>query len=81
MASASRRSVPLRRGRHGAASGRGARPDALLEPGDVIHVGPGEWHFHGGAQDTPMVHVAVNGGGAPEWGEPVTDDEYDEGFA
>jgi hypothetical protein len=28
-----------------------------------------------------MVHVAVNGGGAPEWGDPVTDDEYDEGFA
>jgi len=26
------------------------------------------------------VHVAVNGGGDAEWGEPVTDDEYDEGF-
>ncbi|MEO8422423.1 MAG: cupin domain-containing protein [Actinomycetota bacterium] len=53
----------------------------ILEPGDVIHVGPGEWHFHGGTRDTPMVHVAVNGGGAPEWGEPVSDDDYDEGFA
>ncbi|MGZ6545415.1 MAG: cupin domain-containing protein [Actinomycetota bacterium] len=53
----------------------------LLEPGDVIHVGPGEWHFHGGAKDAPLVHVAVNGGGAPEWGDPVTDDEYEEGFA
>jgi quercetin dioxygenase-like cupin family protein len=53
----------------------------ILEPGDVIHVGSGEWHFHGGAPDAPMVHLAVNGGGAPEWGEPVSDDDYDEGFA
>ena len=52
----------------------------VLEPGDVIHVGSDEWHFHGGTPDTPLVHVAVNGGGAPDWGEPVTDDEYEEGF-
>jgi quercetin dioxygenase-like cupin family protein len=52
----------------------------LLEPGDVIHVGPDEWHFHGGTSDTPLVHVAVNGGGAPDWGEPVSDQEYGEGF-
>jgi quercetin dioxygenase-like cupin family protein len=52
----------------------------ILEPGDVIHAGPDEWHFHGGSPNTPMVHVAVNGGGAPEWAEPVTDEEYAEGF-
>jgi quercetin dioxygenase-like cupin family protein len=52
----------------------------VLEPGAVIHVGPDEWHFHGGAPASPLVHVAVNGGGSPEWGEPVTDEEYDEGF-
>jgi quercetin dioxygenase-like cupin family protein len=51
-----------------------------LEPGDVVHVGSEEWHFHGGGPDTPLVHVAVNGGGAPDWGEPVTDEEYDEGI-
>ena len=51
-----------------------------LEPGDVIHVGPDDWHFHGGGPETPLVHVAVNGAGTPEWGEPVTDAEYDEGF-
>ena len=27
-----------------------------------------------------MVHVAVTGG-AVEWGDPVTDEEFDEGFA
>lgn len=53
----------------------------ILEPGDVIHVGPDEWHFHGGSREAPLLHVAVNGGGAPEWGEPVSDDDYDEGFA
>jgi quercetin dioxygenase-like cupin family protein len=52
----------------------------VLEPGDVIHVAGDEWHFHGGAPDAPMIHVAVNGGGAPDWGDPVTDEEYGEGF-
>ena len=52
----------------------------VLEPGDVIHVEPGEWHYHGGTRETPLVHVAVNGGGAAEWGEPVADEEFDEGF-
>ena len=52
----------------------------VLEPGDVIRVGPDEWHFHGGTPGTPLVHVAVTGGGAPDWGDPVTDDEYEEGF-
>jgi quercetin dioxygenase-like cupin family protein len=53
----------------------------ILDPGDVIYVGPDEWHFHGGTPDTPLVHVAINGGGSPDWSEPVTDDEYGEGFA
>jgi quercetin dioxygenase-like cupin family protein len=57
---------------------RGERGHVLL-PGDVIHVGPDEWHFHGASRDAPVVHVAVNGGGTPEWGEAVTDAEFDEG--
>jgi quercetin dioxygenase-like cupin family protein len=52
----------------------------VLEPGDVVRVDGDEWHFHGGTHQTPMVHVAVNGGGAPDWGDPVTDEEYGEGF-
>jgi 4-carboxymuconolactone decarboxylase len=52
----------------------------LLGPGDVVHVRADEWHFHGGDADSPMVHVAVNGGGDPEWGEAVTDEEFAEGF-
>jgi quercetin dioxygenase-like cupin family protein len=52
----------------------------VLGPGDVIHVHGDEWHFHGGTPDSPLVHVAVNGGGAPQWSDPVTDEEYEEGF-
>jgi quercetin dioxygenase-like cupin family protein len=52
----------------------------ILEPGDVIHVEPGEWHFHGGTPDAPLLHVAINGGGDAIWGDPVTDAEYAEGF-
>lgn len=52
----------------------------LLQPGDVVHVGSDEWHFHGGDADAPIVHVAVNGGGGAEWGDPVTDEEYGDGF-
>jgi quercetin dioxygenase-like cupin family protein len=51
----------------------------VLEAGDVIHVAPGEWHFHGGTPDSALVHVAVNGGD-PTWGDPVTEDEYNDGF-
>jgi quercetin dioxygenase-like cupin family protein len=57
---------------------RGERTE-MLEPGDVFFIPPGEWHFHGGDARSPMTHVAINGGGAPEWGEPVTDVEYGEG--
>jgi quercetin dioxygenase-like cupin family protein len=58
---------------------RGER-GTIFVPGDVVHVGPDEWHFHGGDPDAPMVHVAVNGGGSPEWAEPVSDEEYAEGL-
>jgi quercetin dioxygenase-like cupin family protein len=66
-------------------SGRGrvrSRDDAghVLLPGDVVFVVADEWHFHGAAPESPLTHVAVNGGGAPEWGDPVTDAEYAEGF-
>jgi quercetin dioxygenase-like cupin family protein len=27
--------------------------------GDVVTVEPGEWHWHGGAPDSPMTHLAV----------------------
>jgi quercetin dioxygenase-like cupin family protein len=50
-----------------------------LVPGDVLWVPPGEWHFHAGGPVTPLVHFAVNGGGAPSWGDPVSEEEYEAG--
>jgi 4-carboxymuconolactone decarboxylase len=62
-------------------SGRGrvrtrGGPSHLLTPGDMVSVAPGEWHYHGAEPDSPMAHVSVNIGGPPQWGEPVSDDEY-----
>jgi len=66
-------------------SGRGrvrsrGGPGHTLTPGDIVHIPPGEWHYHGGGPDSPMAHVSVTVGGPPEWGDPVTDQEYAEGF-
>jgi quercetin dioxygenase-like cupin family protein len=65
-------------------SGRGrvrsrGGPEHVLAPGDIVHIPPGAWHWHGGGPDSPMAHVAVNVGGGPRWGDPVTDQEYAEG--
>jgi quercetin dioxygenase-like cupin family protein len=52
----------------------------MLEPGDVVYAGSKDWHFHGATRDAPMEHVAVTVGGETEWGEAVSDEEYDQGF-
>jgi quercetin dioxygenase-like cupin family protein len=55
---------------------------AEIRPGDIIYTPPGEWHWHGAAPGHFMSHLsiteAVPGGERPEadWGEHVTDDEY-----
>jgi quercetin dioxygenase-like cupin family protein len=43
--------------------------------GDAVTTAPGEWHWHGAALGTFMVHLAVSDG-VTEWAEQVTDDEY-----
>jgi quercetin dioxygenase-like cupin family protein len=49
----------------------------VLEPGDVAHIPAGERHWHGGAPDSYLLHLAISVGPA-DWLEPVTDDEYEE---
>lgn len=67
-------------------AGRGrvrSRDDSVgtvLLPGDIVFVSPGEQHFHGASLDSPLIHVAINGGGPPDWLGPVTDEEYRLGF-
>ena len=65
---------------------RGARPRARrqrrddLAPGDVVWIPPGEEHWHGAAPDSYMLHLAISLGGH-DWLDPVTDEEYEEGWA
>jgi quercetin dioxygenase-like cupin family protein len=54
-----------------------------IRPGDIISTPSGEWHWHGAAPDHYMTHLSITEGVAPddsrpesEWGEHVTDDEY-----
>ena len=51
----------------------GAREE--VRAGDTVTSAPGEWHWHGAAPGTFMVHLAVSDG-TTQWAEPVTDDEY-----
>jgi quercetin dioxygenase-like cupin family protein len=55
---------------------------AEIRPGDIVYTPADEWHWHGAAPDHFMTHLsiteAVPGDERPEadWGEHVTDDEY-----
>jgi quercetin dioxygenase-like cupin family protein len=55
-------------------------PIEVLHPGDRVFFEPGEDHWHGGAPDRFMTHLAmleVGDDGSPAvWGEHVTDEEY-----
>ena len=45
--------------------------------GDVIEIPAGVEHWHGAAPTTPMAHVAMQPGGATEWLELVSDEDYE----
>ena len=55
-------------------------PVEEIRTGDTIHVGPGEWHWHGAAPDHFMTHLAMweapAEGAESEWGPHVSDAEY-----
>ena len=51
-----------------------------LTPGDVVWIPPGEEHWHGSDADSYVLHLAISLGGH-EWLDPVSDDEYGEGWA
>jgi quercetin dioxygenase-like cupin family protein len=46
-----------------------------IRAGDTVWISPGERHWHGAAESTYMIHMAVSLGGN-DWLEPVSDDEY-----
>ena len=50
-------------------------PIVELRPGDVVRTPADEWHWHGAAPDHFMTHLSMTEGPA-QWGEHVTDTEY-----
>jgi quercetin dioxygenase-like cupin family protein len=63
----------------GLAQRRGG-PVAVIRPGDRVFFEPDEEHWHGGASDRFMTHLAMlmvdDEGNSATWGEHVTDNEY-----
>lgn len=52
----------------------------LLRPGDVVHIPPGENHWHGAQAQNTMTHIAIqeaDSTGSPvSWGRAVSEEEY-----
>lgn len=46
-----------------------------IRAGDVVWIGPNERHWHGGAFDSYMVHMATSIG-RTSWADPVVDGDY-----
>jgi len=54
-------------------------PVEKIRPGDVIHIPPGEKHWHGATPTTAMTHIAIYeqmDGKSAEWMEEVSDKQY-----
>ena len=53
----------------------------VMLPGDTVYTPPGEWHWHGAGPESFMTHLAMweapAEGPEAEWGDHVTDEEYD----
>ena len=58
----------------GLVQSRGGKREEI-RAGDTVTSAPGEWHWHGAAPGTFLVHLAVSDG-TTEWAEQVTDDRY-----
>ena len=51
-----------------------------IKAGDVVHIAPGEEHWHGAGPDSYLLHVAISLGSAT-WLDPVSDEDYAAGVA
>jgi quercetin dioxygenase-like cupin family protein len=49
-------------------------PVQVAEPGDVIHIPPGQKHWHGAGADGPATHIAVNVNAETRWLEAAPQD-------
>src|SRR6266480_4910486 len=54
----------------------------VFRPGDTLYTPARVWHWHGAAKDHFMTHLAVweapESGPETQWGDHVTDEEYDQ---
>jgi quercetin dioxygenase-like cupin family protein len=50
-------------------------PVRVIRAGDVVWAPAGERHWHGGAADSYMTHIAISLG-PTHWEDAVTDEEY-----
>lgn len=64
----------------GRAQTRNGGGGGRLTAGDVVWIPPGEEHWHGAAPGSSLLHMAISLGDA-DWLEPVTDEEYGEGWS
>jgi quercetin dioxygenase-like cupin family protein len=55
-----------------------ARGEAVtrIRPGDIVTITGHQWHWHGATPDHMMTHLSLTEGDT-EWGDHVTDAEYD----
>jgi quercetin dioxygenase-like cupin family protein len=51
-------------------------PAAIIRPGDLVHVPPGELHWHGAAPHAAMAHLACSFG-ATDWHGEVDRQTYE----
>ena len=54
----------------------GQMGSTLVGPGSMVHVEPGEKHWHGAAAGNVFVHLAVTASGGTIWHEPVDEETY-----
>jgi quercetin dioxygenase-like cupin family protein len=50
---------------------RADAPLQVAEAGDVVHIAPGEKHWHGAGPDAPTTHLAINLDAETTWMEPA----------
>lgn len=59
------------------------KPVEILHEGDVVKIDPDVKHWHGATPDSWFAHIAISTNvqkGDTEWLEPVTDEQYHNGF-
>jgi quercetin dioxygenase-like cupin family protein len=55
-------------------------PKEIIRKGDVVQCPPNVNHWHGASADSSMTHIYIipnTEKGIVEWGDPVTDEEFD----